>query len=268
MRHVEEPAATASASGVPLRPTRSDEIAVITHLPRRRTAVEPRDARDTRRPRTARDPRDYAQHGPVVPGDAAVAAPVHRIGGGRRRHCGTDCGRRRYLRIPVTGQRLGRRISSHRPGWRPLRWGGPTNTASSATAARSTRRLFHTSVVFLAVVGTLAYAFTVELTRGVVVVGLPSAMLLSLIVHWGARQMLHALRRRWPVHAARRGRRVGALGRRADPVDASRAARRPGDRSCLHRPPTGRQPSRAFPSWGTATTYSKSWRRSVPTPSR
>jgi len=58
------------------------------------------------------------------------------------------------------------------------------------------RRLFHTSVAFLAVVGTLAYAFTIELTRGVVVVGLPAAMVLSLVAHWTARQVLHAQRRR------------------------------------------------------------------------
>ena len=98
------------------------------------------------------------------------------------------------------------------------------------------KRLFHTSVVFLAVVGTLAYAFDVELTRGVVVVGLPTAMVLSLVVHWGARQILHALRRH-----GRCMQRVVVVGLERSvaeliQIDASRAACRPRDRSGLHRP--------------------------------
>ena len=58
------------------------------------------------------------------------------------------------------------------------------------------KRLFHASVVFLAAVGTVAYALHLELTRGVIVVGLPLAMLFSLVVHWVARQGLHRARRR------------------------------------------------------------------------
>jgi len=74
------------------------------------------------------------------------------------------------------------------------------------------RRLFHTSVAFLAVVGTLAYAFTIELTRGVVVVGLPAAMVLSLVAHWTARQVLHAAPAR-ALHATGGRRWARALGR-------------------------------------------------------
>jgi len=58
------------------------------------------------------------------------------------------------------------------------------------------KRLFHVTAVFLAVVGTIAYAMDLELTRGVVVVGFPLAMTLSLVVHFAARQGLHRARRR------------------------------------------------------------------------
>ena len=58
------------------------------------------------------------------------------------------------------------------------------------------KRLFHTSVVFLAVVGTALYALELYRTRGLVIVAFPVAMVLSLIAHWAARQSLHRSRRR------------------------------------------------------------------------
>jgi len=58
------------------------------------------------------------------------------------------------------------------------------------------KRLFNTSIVFLAVVSTVAYAFERYGTRGLVVVALPAATVLSLVVHWAARQGLHRSRRR------------------------------------------------------------------------
>ena len=57
------------------------------------------------------------------------------------------------------------------------------------------KRLFHTSVVFLAAVATVGYAFELDRVHGAVVVGIPVAMVLSLVVHWAARQGLHRARR-------------------------------------------------------------------------
>ena len=62
------------------------------------------------------------------------------------------------------------------------------------------KRLFHASVITLAVVATFAFATTAKDAnpplKGVVLVALPLAMLLSLVSHWGARQTLHSLRGR------------------------------------------------------------------------
>ena len=63
------------------------------------------------------------------------------------------------------------------------------------------KRLFHASVITLAVVATYAYAQSAYAVgqgelRGVVLVALPLAMVLSLVAHWGARQSLHHLRGR------------------------------------------------------------------------
>ncbi|MCZ3386698.1 MAG: hypothetical protein LH630_06975, partial [Actinomycetia bacterium] len=171
-------------------PTSSDALVVVTHLP---TPAEPLG-----QPRPAiseaADPRDYAQHGPVtrvVPrwlvrypvavaiadGFAALVAALIAVTA-----FPSPVNMWIVLLFPpawVASLALGR-IYEHR---------------FVGNGSDEYRRLFHTSVVFLAVVGTLAYAFTVELTRGVVVVGLPTAMVLSLVVHWVARQTLHSLRR-------------------------------------------------------------------------
>lgn len=187
MRHVEEPAVTASTSGVTT--AASDEIAVITHLPR--SEGRPRDTHDTRE---ARDPRDYAQHGPgvratprwlrrytasVVFADAIAALIAAAVA---------------ITAFPSPVNHWA--ITLFPPAWvAALAMGRTYEHRFVGNGSEEYKRLFHTSVVFLAVVGTLAYAFTVELTRGVVVVGLPSAMVLSLFTHWGARQFLHALRR-------------------------------------------------------------------------
>ncbi len=188
MRHVEEPAATASASGVmrPASTTEPDALAVITHLPQQ--PAQPTVS-------GSHDPRDYAQLGPVV-----QAAPTWL---------------RRYTASVVLADGIAALIAAlvaitafaspvdvwvvllFPPAWiAALAVGRTYEHRFVGNGSEEYKRLFHTSVAFLAVIGTMAYAFTIELTRGVVVVGLPTAMLLSLFVHWGARQMLHTLRRR------------------------------------------------------------------------
>jgi exopolysaccharide biosynthesis polyprenyl glycosylphosphotransferase len=191
MRHVEEPAATASDSGdSAARNTAPDDIAVITHLPPKNP--NPAAALDSG---AARDPRDYAKHGPVVQaaplwisrytvavvvadGFAALVAALVAI-----------------TTFPSAVN--GWIVALFPPAWiAALAMGRTYEHRFVGNGSEEYRRLFHTSVAFLAVIGTLAYAFTIELTRGVVVVGLPAAMLMSLVVHWVARQMLHTLRRR------------------------------------------------------------------------
>ncbi len=187
MRHVEEPAATAPSSGAlgAASATEPDTIAVITHLPQHEARPELGGSRD---------PRDYAQLGPVV-----QAAPVWL---------------RRYTASVVVADGIAALIAAlvaitafaspgpwvvllFPPAWvAALAVGRTYEHRFVGNGSEEYKRLFHTSVAFLAVIGTTAYAFSIELTRGVVVVGLPIAMLLSLVVHWGARQILHTLRRR------------------------------------------------------------------------
>lgn len=59
------------------------------------------------------------------------------------------------------------------------------------------KRLFQTAVVFLAGIATLtlAYGAQIGLAQKVVTVGLPVVTVLSLVVHWAARQGLHRARR-------------------------------------------------------------------------
>lgn len=65
------------------------------------------------------------------------------------------------------------------------------------------KRLFHAGVAFLAVCSTLAYAASSPSLglrdfgdwRRMIVVGIPLAIALSLLAHWGVRQGLHHLRR-------------------------------------------------------------------------
>ncbi|MEO8107504.1 MAG: sugar transferase [Actinomycetes bacterium] len=145
--------------------------------------------------REPRDPRDYAQHAPVV-----QAAPPWL---------------RKYTLAVVLADGLAALIAGlvaitafaspidlwvvglFPPAWVvALAIGRTYEHRFVGNGSEEYKRLFNTSVVFLAVVGTLAYAFSIELTRGVVVVGLPTAMLLSLVAHWIARQVLHTQRRR------------------------------------------------------------------------
>ena len=195
MRHVEEPAATASASGASAAApdTAPDDIAVITHLPQE--GSEPTGDAEASAVRDPRDPRDYAQHGPVVQagpswllrytvavvvadGLAALVAALVAI---------------TAFPSPVAGWV----VALFPPAWiAALAIGRTYEHRFVGNGSEEYKRLFHTSVALLAVIGTLAYASGYELTRGVVVVGLPAAMLLSLVVHWGARQMLHTQRRR------------------------------------------------------------------------
>jgi exopolysaccharide biosynthesis polyprenyl glycosylphosphotransferase len=61
------------------------------------------------------------------------------------------------------------------------------------------KRLFHAGIMFLAVSATIAYglvtADNLPTSRKLIVVGIPLAMVLSLVVHWAARQGLHRIRR-------------------------------------------------------------------------
>lgn len=199
MRHIEDPAVSASSTSAvgadagTTTSSSSDDLAVVTHLPGpTELASRPQQARaDASDPR---DPRDYAQHGPVtrvVPkwlirypvavaladGVAALIAALIAV---------------TAFPSPVNMWI----VLLSPPAWvAALAMGRTYEHRFVGNGSDEYKRLFHTSVVFLAVIGTLAYAFTVELTRGVVVVGLPTAMVLSLIVHWGARQTLHSLRR-------------------------------------------------------------------------
>ncbi|MFZ0324461.1 MAG: hypothetical protein WAN48_10055, partial [Actinomycetes bacterium] len=56
------------------------------------------------------------------------------------------------------------------------------------------KRLFHAGIMFLAVCSTLAYATEARHIRAVIVAGIPLAMVLSLVMHWAARQGLHRVR--------------------------------------------------------------------------
>jgi exopolysaccharide biosynthesis polyprenyl glycosylphosphotransferase len=192
MRHIEEPATATSDSGSTHAASTSatDNLAVITHLPLQATGDVPGEVRPS-----GRDPRDYAQHGPVV-----QAAPSWL---------------RAYTASVVAADGLAALIAAviavsafsspvnpwvlllFPPAWVAALAAGRTyEHRFVGNGSEEYKRLFHTSAVFLAIVGTLAYAFSIELARGVVVVGLPTAMLLTLMAHWAARQILHHLRRR------------------------------------------------------------------------
>jgi len=187
MRHVEEPAATASVSGAPV--AAPDQIAVITHLP---LAVAQPSVPHV--DREARDPRDYAQHGPGV---RATPRWLRRYTASVVLADGVAALMAALVAITAFPSPFNHwAIGLFPPAWvAALAMGRTYEHRFVGNGSEEYKRLFHTSVVFLAVVGTLAYAFHIELTRGVVVVGLPSAMVLSLVVHWVARQILHALRR-------------------------------------------------------------------------
>lgn len=196
MRHVEEPAATASAAGIAhdrltVRHTKaqSDKLTVI-NPPAPRAA----DSDYQHGAREARDPRDYALHGPGV-----RATPVWLS---------------RYTASVVLADFLAALLAALIAIWAfpsevnvwvlllfPPTWvvalamGRTYEHRFVGNGSDEYKRLFQTSVVFLAATGTLAYASGTELTRGVVVVGLPLAMVFSLVVHWVCRQILHTLRR-------------------------------------------------------------------------
>jgi exopolysaccharide biosynthesis polyprenyl glycosylphosphotransferase len=201
MRHVEEPSVTAGNGGAV--GAEHDDLAVITHLGdpavRQRAAdsSSPVDAGPVESSPVGREDgelRDYAQLTPVVqatPGwlhpytvavvvSDAVAALISAV-------------------VAITAFNSPVNpwvVTLFPPAWvAALAMGRTYEHRFVGNGSEEYKRLFHTSVVFLAVVGTLAYAGDVELTRGVVVVGLPTAMVLSLVAHWAARQILHTLRR-------------------------------------------------------------------------
>jgi exopolysaccharide biosynthesis polyprenyl glycosylphosphotransferase len=191
MRHVEEPTAAAPSGGASATETTTgdDSLTVITHLPGRGRGSATSDA-----PTAGRELRDYAQHGPV-----AQAAPSWL---------------RTYTTAVVVADGFAALIAAlvavsafgslvnlwvialFPPAWvAAIAMGRTYEHRFVGNGSEEYKRLFHTTVVFLAVAGTVAYGLNIDLTRGVVVVGLPTAMVLSLFVHWMARQALHTVRR-------------------------------------------------------------------------
>lgn len=188
MRHVDEPEVTAATSaatdGVRAVAARTpDDLAVFTRLPRAEGVP-------------ARDPRDYAQLEPVVQAEPRwlprYTAAVVLVD---------------YVAALSSALMAVTLASSHFAGWVVLLF-PPAWVAALAmgrtyehrfvgNGGEEYRRLFHASVAFLAVVGTLFYALSVHHDDGLVVIlGLASAMLMSLFGHWAARQVLHELRGR------------------------------------------------------------------------
>lgn len=190
MRNIDDPTAgvTTSGNAQTTSSTARDDLTVVSHLGQH--VAE----RDGQKQVATRDPRDYAQHGKpvkasppwlriytvaVVLADATVALVAAVIAVSA-------------FASPVSGWVL----LLFPPAWvASLAAGRTYEHRFVGNGSEEYKRLFHTGVVFLALIGTLAYAFSAELARGVVVVGLPTAMVLSLVVHWGARQSLHTLRR-------------------------------------------------------------------------
>jgi exopolysaccharide biosynthesis polyprenyl glycosylphosphotransferase len=95
----------------------------------------------------------------------------------------------------------------------PLGWAGllvvfPALWVGSLTLARTYehrftgngneeyRRLFDAGVRVLAVAAAVGYAVRSDSGRNLIVVGIPLALIFSLLVHYGARQVLHRLRER------------------------------------------------------------------------
>jgi exopolysaccharide biosynthesis polyprenyl glycosylphosphotransferase len=187
MRHVEEPSVTAASD---VATAASDELAVITHLPHPELG---RAGRADDAPSTT-DARDYAQLASVV-----QRAPrwLHRYTASVVLLDALAALTASVIAITAFDSDMSMWVVTlFAPTWvAALAIGRTYEHRFVGNGGEEYKRLFHTSVVFLATVGTLAYAFGWELTRGVVVVGLPTAMLLSLFGHWGARQVLHNLRR-------------------------------------------------------------------------
>ena len=83
------------------------------------------------------------------------------------------------------------------------------------------RRLFLACVCLAALVGTTAYALQLDLARGVVVVAVPVASVLSLLWHYVARHLLHRARRE-----GRCLQRVVVIGRERSVAELVRTLRR------------------------------------------
>jgi exopolysaccharide biosynthesis polyprenyl glycosylphosphotransferase len=214
MRHYKESATAETDEAVAAaRPSTSpDRLTIITHLP---AAPEPVQEVSDGRPAELEDSapaepageslppavaelgqsRDYAQLDPVV-----LAAP---------RWLG------RYTVTVITADFFGALVAavlaisafpSQLGSWvaalLPVAWvaalaiGRTYEHRFVGNGTEEYKRLFHTSVAFLAVVSTLGYALEETRTRELVLVALPLAMVLSLVVHWAARQGLHRARRR------------------------------------------------------------------------
>lgn len=82
------------------------------------------------------------------------------------------------------------------------------------------KRLFNAGVVFLAVAATIAYA-TGAGHKQLIVLGIPLALSLSFIVHWGARQALHRVR-----HEGRCMQRVVVVGLERSVAELVRTVKR------------------------------------------
>lgn len=189
MRHVDEPEVTAATSAAtdgvrPVAARSPDDLAVFTRLPRAEDAP-------------VRDPRDYAQLEPVVeaeprwlPRYTAAVVLVDFV---------AALGAALLAAATVESNNPVWMVALFPPAWvAALAIGRTYEHRFVGNGGEEYRRLFHTSVAFLAVVGTLFYAFTVEHDEGglFVVVGLALAMITSLVGHWAARQVLHELRGR------------------------------------------------------------------------
>src|SRR3954470_6676947 len=189
MRHVEEPSVTTGNGGA--IGAERDDITVITHLddPAQRDRTP-----ETGHDGEAGDLRDYAQLAPVV---RATPRWMHQYTAGVVVADGFAALIAALIAITAFDSPVSPWvITLFPPAWvAALAMGRTYEHRFVGNGSEEYKRLFHTSVAFLAVIGTVAYAGDVELTRWVVVVGLPTAMVLSLVAHWVARQILHTQRR-------------------------------------------------------------------------
>jgi exopolysaccharide biosynthesis polyprenyl glycosylphosphotransferase len=191
MRHVgERPVGSGGGPSAALSAA-PDDLTVVTHLVPPGGEVPPMPASDQQAL------RDYAQLGEVVP-----TTP-----GWLKRYTAAVVGL--DLLAALVAVLVAWSLKPEGPMWMlaVLTVGWVTALAMGRTyehrfvgsGSEEYKRLFHAGVITLAALATYAYA-TVAASqpglRGVVVYGLPLAMVLSLVGHWAARQTLHSLRTR------------------------------------------------------------------------
>ena len=199
MRHVEERPVGAGggpSAGLSAAP---DDLTVITHLTPPAGEAPPTPASDQQAL------RDYAQLGEVVP-----TTP-----GWLKRYTASVVGLDLLAALvaalvawTVTDALVGGPYEAWEPvsGWAialfPVLWvaalalGRTYEHRFVGSGSEEYKRLFHAGVITLAVVATYAFAVRQDSLRGVVLFALPSALVLSLVGHWAARQTLHGLRTR------------------------------------------------------------------------